>query len=99
MSNVIPSLVEQSLQFFLSDLIQQSEKVAIRNGKSTLTPAVLKVALGQLHNYSFMNDVMKDVADVDVDKKLKKNERIEKYKKGVKNGFYDPGYLRMYPDG
>jgi hypothetical protein len=64
LSNVVPPLVEQSLQYFLGDLIKKSEEVATENGMGKLTPAVLKQALLSLEGYDFMKDALDDVEDV-----------------------------------
>ena len=65
MSNVVPPLIEQSLQYFLTELIQKSEDVANEHGLAKLTPAALKQALLSLDpGYDFMKDAMDDVEDV-----------------------------------
>lgn len=64
LSNVVPPLVEQSLQYFLEDIIKKSEEIATDNELTKLTPAVLKQSLLNLDGYDFIKDAMEDVDDV-----------------------------------
>lgn len=64
MSNLVPPLVEQSLQYFLTDILKKCNEIADENGLNKLTPAVLKQALLGLDGYDFMKDLLEDVDDV-----------------------------------
>lgn len=48
LSNLVPPLVEQSLEFFLVDLLKKCEEVAQEHSITKLTPQVLKKALHSL---------------------------------------------------
>lgn len=63
LSNLVPPLIEKSLQFFLIDLVKKSEEVAAEHGVNKLTPAILKHALLGLDSYDFMKDALDDVDD------------------------------------
>jgi hypothetical protein len=60
---LVPPLIEQSLQYFLIDLIKKSEEVALEHGANKLTPAILKHALLGLESYDFMKDALDDIDD------------------------------------
>jgi predicted transcriptional regulator len=64
LSNLVPPLVEQSLEFFLVDLLKKCEEVAQEHNITKLTPPILKKALLELENYDFLKDALDDVEDI-----------------------------------
>ena len=64
LSNLVPPLVEQSLEFFLIDLLKKCEDLAKDYNVSKLTPPMLKKALLELDNYEFLKDALDDVEDL-----------------------------------
>lgn len=57
-------MVEQSLEFFLVDLLKKCEEVAQEHSITKLTPQVLKKALHSLESYEFLKDALDDVEDL-----------------------------------
>lgn len=64
LSNLVPPLVERSLEFFLADLLKKCEEVSQEYNVNKLTPPVLKKALFGLQNYEFLRDVLEDVEEI-----------------------------------
>lgn len=56
--------MEQSLEYFLVDLLKKCDEVAHEYAVSKLTPPVLKKALHNLENYEFLKDALDDVEDL-----------------------------------
>lgn len=60
----MPPLVEQSLEYFLVDLLKKCDEVARDHGINKLTPPVLKKALNSLDSYDFLKDALDDVENL-----------------------------------
>jgi hypothetical protein len=60
----VPPLVEQSLEYFLVDLLKKCDEVAREHGINKLTPPVLKKALNSLETYDFLKDALDDVENL-----------------------------------